>query len=143
MKLNLLQPLQGDSKIMIQYEMYFTNEYIEEIVYELADIMKIDVEKKEMMAAMQERDRNSLNNIYILKKDDNIICIDCNDKDWIYPLVVKCQEADADVVKATMLKWDNLIRKEYGQELTVDIDNVYGKPDTLLNSIEKYYGKQI
>lgn len=127
---------------MIQYEMYFTNEYIEEIVYELADIMKIDVEKKEMMAAMQERDKNSLNNVYILKKDDNIICIDCNDKDWIYPLVVKCQEVDADVVKATMLKWDNLIRKEYGQELTVDIDNVYAKPDTLLNSIEKYYGKQ-
>lgn len=128
---------------MIQYEMYFTNEYIEEIVYELADIMKMDVEKKEMMAVMQERDRNSLNNIYILKKDDNIICIDCNDKDWIYPLVVKCQEVDAKVVKATMLKWDNLIRKEYGQELTDDIDNVYGKPNTLLDNIEKYYGKQI
>ncbi len=42
-----------------------------------------------------------------------------------------------------MLKWDNLIREEYAQELTDDIQNVYGKEKTLLNSIENYYGETI
>ena len=128
---------------MVQYEMYFTNEYVEEIVHELANIMKLDVKEKDMAVALQERDKNSPNNLYILRKDENAICIDCNDKDWIFPLVVKCQEIDADAVKATMLKWDNLIREEYDQELTDDIHNVYGKKNTLLNSIERYYGKMI
>lgn len=128
---------------MVQYEMYLTNEYVEEIVHELANIMKLDVEEKYIVAAMQERDKNSPNNIYILRKDENIICIDCNDKDWIFPLVVTCQEIDADAVKKTMLKWDNLIREEYGQELTDDIHNVYGRKNNLLNNIERYYGKMI
>lgn len=42
-----------------------------------------------------------------------------------------------------MLKWDNFIREEYGQELTVDIQNVYGKDFTLLRNIEKYYNTKI
>ena len=128
---------------MVQYEMYFTNEYVEEIIHELADIMKVNVNEKDIAVAMQERDKNSPNNLYILRENENVICIDCNDKDWIFPLVVKCQEIDADAVKATMLKWDNLIREEYGQELTDDIHNVYGKKNTLLNSIAEYYGKMI
>lgn len=72
-----------------------------------------------------------------------MICIDCNDNDWIYPLVVQCHEAEADVIKKIMLKWDNFIREEYGQELTVDIQNVYGKDFTLLRNIEKYYNTKI
>ena len=121
---------------MVQYEMYFTNEYVEEIVNELANIMKLDFKERDITVAMQERDIYSLNNLLILKNDVSTICIDCNDKDWIFPLVVKCQEEDADAVKTIMLKWDNLIREEYGQELVNDIYNVYGKKDTLLNSIK-------
>lgn len=128
---------------MVQYEMYFTNEYIEEIIHELANIMKVDVNEKDIAIAMQERDKNSPNNLYILRENENVICVDCNDKDWIFPLVVKCQEKDAVAMKAVMLKWDNLIREEYGQELTDDICNVYGKKNTVLNSIEEYYRKMI
>jgi len=126
---------------MVQFEMYFTNEYIEEIVCDLANVMELVVEKQNIVVAMQERDKNSPNNLYVLKGNNNTICIDCNDRDWIFPLVVKCQEDDADVIKAVMLKWDNLIREEYGQEPTEDIYNVYGNKNTLLNSIEEYYGK--
>lgn len=32
--------------MMVQYEMYFPSEYLEEILNDLADIMKLDIEKK-------------------------------------------------------------------------------------------------
>lgn len=127
---------------MVQYEMYFTNEYVEEILHDLMSIIKIDVEKDDIQAAMQERDKNSQKNLLIFEKDGNIVFIDCNDRDWIFPLVVRCQEIYADEIKEIMLKWDDLIREEYGQELTNDIHNVYGMEKTLLNSIEEYYGKK-
>lgn len=125
---------------MIQYEMYFTNEYIEEILSDLAVIMELHFEQKDIDAAMQERDKKSLNNLLILKNESGYICIDCNDKDWIFPLVVICQEGVADKIKRIMLRWDNLIRKEYGQDLTEDICNVYGKEQTMLSNLENYYG---
>lgn len=128
---------------MVQYEMYFTNEYIDEIVQELADEMGMEVAEQDIKSAMQEKDKSSLNNIYTLKKDGKLICIDCNDNDWIYPLVVQCNEAEADKVNKIMLKWDNMIREEYGQELTIDIPDVYGKGSTLLSSIESYYKTRI
>lgn len=37
---------------MVQYEMYFTNEYVEEIILELANIMKVDVNEKDIAIAM-------------------------------------------------------------------------------------------
>ena len=125
---------------MIQYEMYFTNEYIEEILSDLAVIMELHFEQKDIDAAMQERDKKSLNNLLILKNESGYICIDCNDMDWIFPLVVICQEGVADKIKRIMLRWDNLIRKEYGQDLTEDICNVYGKEQTMLSNLENYYG---
>lgn len=128
---------------MVQYEMYFTNEYLEDIISDLAVIMELNVEKKVIDVAMQERDKRSLNNLLLLKNESGCICIDCNDNDWIFPLVVKCQERVADKIKAIMIKWDNLIRVEYGQKLTEDICDVYGKEETLLDSIEKYYGLTI
>lgn len=128
---------------MVQYEMYFTNEYLEDIISDLAVIMELNVEKKVIDVAMQERDKRSLNNLLLLKNESGCICIDCNDNDWIFPLVVKCQERVADKIKAIMIKWDNLIRAEYGQKLTEDICDVYGKEETLLDSIEKYYGLTI
>ena len=39
-----------------------------------------------------------------------------------------------------MLKWDSLLREEYGQKITDDLINVYGQTQTLLSNIEAYYG---
>lgn len=125
---------------MVQYEMYFTNEYIEEILYDLVEILELHVKKKDIDAAMQERNRNSQNNLLLLKSELGCICIDCNDKDWIFPLVVRCQERVADKIKEIMLKWDSLLREEYGQKIADDLINVYGQTQTLLSNIEAYYG---
>ena len=136
----LLINIRESGKAMVQYEMYFTNEYIEEILDDLAVIMELHIEKRDLNVAMQERDKNSLNNLLLLKSELGCICIDCNDKDWIFPLIVICQDGVAAKIKEIMLKWDNLIRDEYGQKLTEEICNVYGKTQTLLSVIEGYYG---
>lgn len=128
---------------MVQYEMYFTNEYTEKILYDLAATMELHVDKKVINTAMKERDVNSLNNLLFLRNESGCICIDCNDQDWIFPLVIICHENIAAIIKEKMLKWDNSIRKEYEQELTEDIYDVYGKEETVLHSIEKYYGVKL
>ena len=57
------------------------------------------------------------------------------------PLVVICQDNDADKIKAAMLEWDNKMRDEYYQELTEEIVDVYNVKDgsTLLSEIESFY----
>lgn len=124
---------------MVQYEMYFTNEYVKEILADLANFMKLHFQEEDVETAMQERDKQSKNNILLVKKDKRFICIDCNDKDWIFPLIVRCDENEAQIVKEIMMKWDNLIREEYDQELTSGMFNAYEKVDNLLNRIERYY----
>ena len=41
------------------------------------------------------------------------------------------------------MKWDNEIREEYGQELVLCEQDVFGKSNTLLESIEEYYKQKI
>ena len=127
---------------MVQYEMYFTNEYIYEIINELSKIMHIDYERSDIDCAMNTRDKNSLENIIIVRDNSNpeyFICVDCNDKDWIYPLIVRCGSEKKKEVNSCMLKWDNLIREEYDQDLTEVILDSLGNEDTLLKRIEQYY----
>lgn len=104
--------------------------------------MALDADREDAItAAIQEKDKSSYHNLYILGEKENIIYIDCNNRDWIFPLVVKCQENVSGAVRTAMLKWDNLIRGEYGQKLMNDIHNVYGKDNTLLNNINRDYDK--
>ena len=124
---------------MVQFEMYLTNEYIEEILADLSNIMNLHFQKEDIEKAMQEKDKQSKNNILFIKKDNRFICVDCNDKDWIFPLIVRCDENEEEKVKEIMMKWDNSIRKEYDQELTKDMLNTYGKNNNLLKQIERYY----
>ncbi len=124
---------------MVQFEMYFTNEYIEEILADLSNIMNLHFQKEDIEKAMQEKDKQSKNNILFIKKDNRFICVDCNDKDWIFPLIVRCDENEEEKVKEIMMKWDNSIRKEYDQELTKDMLNTYRKNNNLLKQIERYY----
>ena len=48
---------------MKQYEMYFTNEYTEEIIDELAEIFKVKYDKSLLHQAIKEKDKSSINNI--------------------------------------------------------------------------------
>lgn len=124
---------------MIQYEINFDNEFTEGILNELAKILELDFAEENLQKAIDERDKNSPNNVYILRGRDSCICLDCNDRDWLFGITVLCQEKDANQVKAAMLKWDNISREACGQKLTKDIANVYGKKDTFLSWVEDFY----
>lgn len=125
---------------MKQYEMYFTNEYTVEIIDELMDIFGVSYDKRLLQCAIEEMDNNSINNLFILNMTKGCLIVDCNNKDWIYSLIVISDDAYADMVINTMFKWDNEIREEYGQEINLCMQDVYGKNNTLLESIENYYG---
>ena len=124
-----------------QFEMYYANEYLEEIVADFAAVLSLKYDEKDVEIASKERDRCSLKNIFILKREGCLLCIDCNDRDFIMPLVVICQDSDIDKIKAVMLEWDNKMREEYYQELTEEIVDVYNITDgsTLLSEIESFY----
>ena len=124
---------------MRQYEIFFTNEYASEIVTDIAKILGIKYKEDDLSAAMKEEDKYDKGNLFIISNGDNKLIIDCNNKDWIYPLVVICSDEYGDEVNKLLLKWDNDIRKEYGQKPTDSIPDVYGKEGTLLKVIEEYY----
>ena len=126
-----------------QYEMYFTNEYTEEIIDEIADTLNVKYDKDLLYGAIKENDKTSLNNIFILNTNEGCVIVDCNNKDWIYSLIIISIDSLAEEVCKVMLKWDNDIREEYGQELVLYERDVFGKSDTLLDSIEEYYKQKI
>ena len=111
---------------MKQYEMYFTNEYTEEIIDELAEIFKVKYDKSLLHQAIKEIDKSSINNIFVINIDESCIIVDCNNRDWIYSLIVISTDFFANSVSEIMMKWDNEIRKEYGQELVLCEQDVYG-----------------
>lgn len=128
---------------MEQYEMYFTNEYTEDIAVELAKKMSIVFDKNKLTEAIKENDITSDKNIFYAQNGENKLIIDCNNRDWIYSLVAICNDSCCNDVKKIMHDWDNRIREEYDQELIEEICNVFGKTDTLLDGIEEYYKVQI
>ena len=128
---------------MKQYEMYFTNEYTEEIIDELAEIFKVKYDKSLLHQAIKELDKSSINNIFVINIDESCIIVDCNNRDWIYSLIVISTDFFANSVSDILMKWDNEIRKVYGQELVLCEQDVFGKSNTLLESIEEYYKQKI
>lgn len=131
---------------MLQYEMYFTNEYLFDIIDEISDLMGINYDKDKLSRAFEVDDTQSVENLFIVHNIINpeyFICVDCNNKDWIYPLVVRCSISQKDSVNRCMLQWDNKIREEYGQKLTESINDSYNNADSLLKRIEANYSIQI
>ena len=124
---------------MVQFEMYFTNEYVQEIVTDLTKAMGLHLPEEAVEKAMRESDPQSKNNLLLIKKDDRFICIDCNDRDWIFPLIVRCDENEAPLLKEIRMSWDKAIREEYAQEAVSDLSDALGKADNLLKRLEKYY----
>ncbi len=121
--------------------MYFTNEYLEEIVADFAAALNLKYDEKDVETASKSMSVRGLENLLILKRDRCFMCIDCNARDFIMPLVVMCQDSDADRIKPLMLAWDNKMREEYYQKLTAEIVDVYQVKDgsTLLSEIESFY----
>lgn len=124
-----------------QFEMYYANEYLEEIVADFAAVLNLKYDEKDVEIASKSMSVRGLENLLILKRDGCFVCIDCNARDFIMPLVVMCQDSDADKIKPLMLAWDNKMREEYDQKLTEEIVDVYHVKDgsTLLSEIETFY----
>lgn len=130
--------------MIYQFEMWFTNEYVEDLVTDFAKILKLEYEKKDIDKAMGERDGYSLNNLLLIRGEGCLLCIDCNDRDYIFPLVAICQENVAEELNIAMLEWDNKIRKQYVQKPREKIVNVYYEDrGTLLRQIEEFYSISI
>ena len=125
---------------MKQFEMYLANEYCEEIFDDLSKKMSITYDKQILKASISEMDEASIKNLFVAGRDDNKIIVDCNNRDFIYPLIVICDDAISTDIQSMMLEWDNRIREEYAQELTETMPDVYGNSNTLLNSIQEFYG---
>ena len=124
---------------MVQYEICFANEFAEEVIMELTKEMQLPYLREDFLTAWNERNMRSPRNLYIARKKDRLICLDCNDRDWLFTLVVICNENEAESIKRIILEWDNRSREEYGQKLTKDLKNWYGVPDSLLRIIEQEY----
>lgn len=125
--------------MVYQFEMWFANEYIEEVVADFAAVLNLEYDRKDIDTAMEDLS-NGIKNVLMIKREGCLLCIDCNAKDYIIPLVVICQDNEEDKIKAAMLEWDNKIRKVYGQKLREEVINVYYKNNrTLLRQIEEYY----
>lgn len=130
---------------MFQYEMYLTNEYFLEIVKDLSEIMKLEWDEKQALQAFCYDAQEKIKNLFISYGEgrQDFICVDCDNKDWLYPLVVRCSDTQQEQVNQKMLQWDNQMREEYGQELTIQIKNSYSSEDTLLKRIETKYAISI
>ena len=128
-----------------QYEMYFTNEYLEELVEVFASILNSKYDEKDVEIASTSLSVHGLENVLLIKGAGCVLCIDCNARDYICPLVVMCQDNDADKIKAAMLEWDNKIREEYYQKRREEIVDVYNVMDgsTMLSEIERFYNISI
>ncbi len=124
---------------MVQYEICFTNEYTQEIIEDLAREMHLPYSHDAILRAINERDMHSPQNVVFIGEKERFICVDCNDKDWIYPIVVRCTEKEAIKIKNILLQWDTAIRIEYNQQLQDDLENRLGKEYSWINHIESFY----
>ena len=124
---------------MVQYEMYFTNEYTEEIISDLCNIMKLPYSDEKVNKAMSEKDIYSKDNLLIIQNEECFICTNCSNIDYIYPLIIRCPDVLSEAVNQCMFTWDQQIRLEYCQEPSKGIPNVYGNDNTLLKYLEDVY----
>lgn len=101
---------------MKQFVISFPNEYTEKILAELTDKMGFLYDRNMFLIAWNERDIKSTNNLIRIGTRNRFICVDCNDRDWIFNMVVRCNNDEANSIKELLLEWDNKIRMEYHQK---------------------------
>ena len=124
---------------MVLYEITFANEYTEDVLKEVSIVMDLHYNNEDLKKCISERNMRSINNLFTLKSNKKMVCIDCNDRDWLFLICIISNENEAVKVKEVLLKWDNISREEYSQQLRNDLDNEYYNPNSYLKQIEKFY----
>ncbi|WP_242218070.1 hypothetical protein [Bacillus cereus group sp. BfR-BA-01380] len=128
---------------LVQYEYEFPNEYIDELVERIGEIMGIpvDLTRKNKMAHIQDHESETeiIRLIKSLKEPKSFILIKFNKKDWYYAIVIRCRESIHQEVKQVLLDVNEHIIEEYGDTPYKKIENVISNKDTLLDKfLEKY-----
>ncbi|MGG3524332.1 hypothetical protein COM13_09585 [Bacillus pseudomycoides] len=128
---------------LVQYEYEFPNEYTDELVEKIGEIMgiPIDLTRENKMEHIQdyESETEIIRLIKSLKEPKSFILIKFNKKDWYYAIVIRCRESIHQRVKEVLLDLNEQIIEEYGDTPYEKIENVISNKDTLLNKfLERY-----
>ncbi|EEM08275.1 MULTISPECIES: hypothetical protein [Bacillus] len=128
---------------LVQYEYEFPNEYTDELVEQIGEIMgiPIDLTRENKMEHIQdyESETEIIRLIKSLKEPKSFILIKFNKKDWYYAIVIRCRESIHQRVKEVLLDLNEQIIEEYGDTPYEKIENVISNKDTLLNKfLERY-----
>ncbi|PDZ73711.1 hypothetical protein [Bacillus pseudomycoides] len=128
---------------LVQYEYEFPNEYTDELVEQIGEIMgiPIDLTRENKMEHIQdyESETEIIRLIKSLKEPKSFILIKFNKKDWYYAIVIRCRESIHQRVKEVLLDLNEQIIEEYGDTPYEKIENVISNKDTLVNKfLERY-----
>ena len=124
---------------MYQYEICIAVEYCELLVSDLAHELGVFFDEQKYKKAMYERDFKSLDNLFIFSNQECTVYVDCNNRDWLYSVIVMGEGKENKKIEDILITWDTKCRLEYGQKIAGYIENDFGKKESLLNSICKTY----
>lgn len=127
---------------MYQYEISIAVEYCELLVPDLAHELGVFFDELLYKKAVYERDSKSLDNIFILSNQECTVYINCNNRDWLYSVVVVGKGQENRQIADILIKWDTKCRMEYGQKI-YDLENAYGKNETSLRAMCEFYNYDI
>lgn len=130
----------------MQYEIQYPSEYTEPLVTELGNLMGIDIDIEKLKKAMSNDGTEPSEDTYCLfvqSQSGDFILLDCLNIDVLYAIVVRCKDKIHEDVKTTLLKWDNLARTEYRQELREDLDNTMSDEESDFRQIVELYDLKI
>lgn len=128
---------------LVQYEYEFPNEYTDELVERIGEIMgtPVDLTRENKLAHIQDHESETeiIRLIKNLKEPKSLILIKFNKKDWYYAIVIRCRESIHQEVKQVLLDVNEQIIEEYGDTPYKKIENVISNKDTLLDKfLERY-----
>ncbi|WP_254786499.1 hypothetical protein [Bacillus sp. 71mf] len=128
---------------LVQYEYEFPNEYTDELVERIGEIMgtPVDLTRENKLAHIQDHESETemIRLIKSPKEPKSLILIKFNKKDWYYAIVIRCRESIHQEVKQVLLDVNEQIIEEYGDTPYKKIENVISNKDTLLDKfLERY-----
>lgn len=128
---------------MYQYEICIAVEYCELLVSDLAHELGVFFDEQKYKKAMYERDSKSLDNLFIFSNQECTVYVDCNNRDWLYSVIVMGEGKENKKIEDILTKWNTKCRIEYGQKVYGYLENRYRKSNTMLNFICKFYNYDI
>jgi hypothetical protein len=128
-----------------QYEICFPNEYTKDLLKDVGSLMKMSIDMDYLENILKNDGKPGSQCVAIFRniENDEFILADCQNRDYLYGLVVRCNQTNNELVKSSMLKWDTQFRREYHQEALTDLDNNMDNPNNLLHSIIRDHEKEI